>query len=276
MICWLNGEFLERSAAHLSASDRGFLLGDGLFETLRFEAGTLRRWARHEARLKAGLEALGIMADLPADMPSLAAELASRNALDAAIIRLTVSRGAGARGLDTAVGGDAAGASTVLVQAGPLPAPVSPRLVLIPAPRRAPLTLAAHFKMIGYGDSIHVRRAARASGADMGVMLSPTGHIACADSANVFWVTGRTVYTPSLDTGALNGTTRAAILDECARRDLHIEAGSFRTESLSSAEAVIVTNAVIGARPAASLDGRALRQDHPLVKLICDIERDAD
>lgn len=272
MICWLNGEFLESSAARISASDRGFLLGDGLFETMRFEAGTLRRWARHEARLKAGLEALGIVADLPADLPGLARELASRNALDAGVIRLTVSRGAGARGLD----GEGAGPAMVHVGISALVPAISPALVLINAPRRAPLTLAAHFKMIGYGDNIHVRRAARASGADMGVMLSPTGHIACADSANLFWVTGRTVYTPSLDTGALAGTTRAAILEECARRDLHIEAGSFRTESLSSAEAVIVTNAVIGAVPATSLGGRALNSGHALVRLICDIERDAD
>lgn len=275
MICWLNGEFLEASKAQISTSDRGFLLGDGLFETMRFEAGTLRRWARHEARLKAGLEALGIDAVLPEDMPSLAAELASRNALDTAVIRLTASRGAGARGLDTAAGDGAGGVPTVLVQTGPLPRPVSPRLVLVGAPRRAPLTLAAHFKMIGYGDSILARRQARAKDADMAVMLSPDGHIACADSANVFWITGRTVFTPSLDTGALAGTTRAAILEECARRDLAIEEGRLRVESMESAEAVIVTNAVIGAVPAVSLDGRALRQDHPLVKLICDIERDA-
>ncbi len=271
MNVWLDGEFLDASDAHVNVADRGFLLGDGLFETVRFEAGTLRRWTRHEARLRAGLEALGIAASLPGDLPRLAADLAARNGLDRAVVRLTVTRGSGGRGLD----GMSETKPCVLMTAGPLPERDPPALVLVNAPRRAPLMLAAHFKMIGYGDSIFARREARAKGADMAVMLSPGGHVACADSANLFWVTGRTVFTPSLNTGALNGTTRAAILEACAGRDLHIEEDALRPESISSAEAILVTNALWGAVPAASLDGRPLKNDHALVRLIQEIEAQA-
>lgn len=268
---WLNGTMMEEGEARIAITDRGFLLGDGLFETMRLEAGTLRRWDRHLARLKDAVLTLGIPLDTTLDIPAIAAELARRNGLDSALVRLTVTRGEGGRGIDVS-----ASVPTLLITAAALPAPLAPpRLITINGPRRAPLTLAARYKMLGYGDNILARRMARERGGDMAVMLSPDGRIACADSANLFWVTGRTVYTPSLDTGALNGTTRAAILDAFAARGLHVEQDHFRQESLASAEAVLVTNAVIGARPAGMLDGRRLKQDHALVRLVCDIERDA-
>lgn len=268
---WLNGTLLEADQARISAADRGFLLGDGLFETMRLEAGVLRRWERHAARLKSGLATLDIPFDPGLDVPGIAAELTRRGALDTATIRLTITRGEGGRGLE----GDSAAPNTA-ISASALPSPPGGlRLITLDAPRRAPLTLAAHFKMIGYGDNILARRMAKARGGDMAVLLSPEGRIACADSANLFWVTGRTIYTPALDTGALNGTTRAAILDGFARRGLHVEEGHFRQESLASAEAVIVTNATMGAVPATSLDGRPLKATHALAELVCDIERSA-
>ncbi|MFN3835517.1 MAG: aminotransferase class IV [Glycocaulis sp.] len=272
MMVWLNGAFVTEGEARVSASDRGFLLGDGAFETVRFEGGSLRRWARHERRLLGALEALGISAETLPDMPALAGELVQANRLETAIIRLTVSRGAGGRGLE----GKDDCAPTVLVSAQARTPLTPPRLAMLGAPRRAPLTLSAHFKMLGYGDNVFARREAKARGADMAVMLSASGHVACADCANLFWVTGRTVFTPGLETGALAGTTRAAILGAAASQGLHIEEGFFRPESLASAEAVVLTNAVHGAVAAASMDGRALKTGHALVDLICRLEREAD
>lgn len=268
---WLNGIVIAADQARIGVTDRGFLLGDGLFETMRLEAGVLRRWKRHQARLTDGLATLGIAFDADLDIPGIAADLARRAGLDAATIRLTVTRGEGGRGLE---GTSAEPNITIMASALPAPAP-GPRLITLNAPRRAPLTLAAHYKMIGYGDNILARRLAREKGGDMAVMLSPEGRIACADSANLFWVTGRTIYTPALDTGALAGTTRAAILDGFSARGLHVEEDHFRQESFASAEAIIVTNATIGAVQAISLDGRALKTGHPLAELVCDIERDA-
>ena len=272
---WLNGTIMAPADARIGPADRGFLLSDGLFETMRFEQGVLRRWERHKARLTDGLNTLAIAFDAGLDIPAIAAELARREGLDAAIIRLTVTRGEGGRGLDPAE----APATVMITASARAKLAEGPydglHLATIQAPRRAPLSLAAHFKIIGYGDNILARRLARGQGADMAVMLSPEGRIACADSANLFWVTGRTVYTPSLDTGALAGTTRAAILDAFDARGMHVEQDHFRQESLASAQAVIVTNASLGAVAATMLDGRPLETGLPLVKLICDIERDA-
>lgn len=81
---WLNGTMMEEGEARIAITDRGFLLGDGLFETMRLEAGTLRRWDRHLARLKDAVLTLGIPLDTTLDIPAIAAELARRNGLDSA------------------------------------------------------------------------------------------------------------------------------------------------------------------------------------------------
>jgi branched-chain amino acid aminotransferase len=271
MMIWLNGTICHEADARIGTADRGFLLGDGLFETMRFDSGGLRRWDRHQARLREGLKTLEISIDPQLDVPGIAAELARRNGLEAATVRLTVTRGEGGRGLEA----DGMAPNLLIAAQAPGHVAESVRLVTINAPRRAPLSLAAHFKMLGYGDNILARRLARTRGGDMAVMLSPEGRVACADCANLFWVTGRTAYTPSLDTGALAGTTRAAILDALASRGLHVEEDHFRLESLASADAVIVTNATMGAVPASHLDGRPLKTSLPLARLICEIERDA-
>jgi branched-chain amino acid aminotransferase len=60
MIVWLNGDLADADEARIDPTDRGFTLGDGLFETIAAEAGRPRHLDRHLARLRAGAEALAI------------------------------------------------------------------------------------------------------------------------------------------------------------------------------------------------------------------------
>ncbi|MGH8323532.1 MAG: aminotransferase class IV, partial [Steroidobacteraceae bacterium] len=98
---WVDGRRADpESAAHLSALDRGFTLGDGLFETMRAYHGTLFRLDRHLERLAHGARVLGI--PLPPNLRPLISN-AMRDAREAglrdAAVRLTISRGVGPRGL---------------------------------------------------------------------------------------------------------------------------------------------------------------------------------
>ena len=56
----LNGELIAAADARIDPSDRGFLLGDGLFETMAVKGGVVRRLDRHLARLHEGVAILGI------------------------------------------------------------------------------------------------------------------------------------------------------------------------------------------------------------------------
>lgn len=237
--------------------DRGFTLGDGLFETLLAEDGRLDRLEAHLDRLSDGCAALG----LPSPDRAEAARLMRRALAEAgledrrAAVRLTLTAGSGGRGLDR-------------------PAELQPRLVATaaPAPRsHAPLRLAtaagvrrnadspaSRLKTLAYLDNVLARREARARGADEALMLNTRGEAACAAAANLFWIAGERLFTPALECGVLAGVMRAAVLG--AARSLGLEACEQIApgEALAAVDAVFLTNSLIGVRPVSDLDGRAL------------------
>ncbi|MEQ8934596.1 MAG: aminotransferase class IV, partial [Amphiplicatus sp.] len=107
MIVFVNGEFVE-TGLQISVGDRGFLLGDGVFETIYVESGRPAFLDAHLARLGKGLATLRI--DPPADLLRLGdilARLASQNHMEgAAAARVTISRGVSARGLSFPAAGE--------------------------------------------------------------------------------------------------------------------------------------------------------------------------
>lgn len=95
----LNGEFLPVDEATVSVNDRGFLLGDGVYEVTPAYGGRLFRWEQHLARLRMGLAAIGIDFDAAA-LESVKLELLARNGLDrapAAYVYAQITRGAAPR-----------------------------------------------------------------------------------------------------------------------------------------------------------------------------------
>src|SRR3954466_13004448 len=94
---YLNNRFLEPGEpATVSLFDRGYLVGDGVFETLRTYSGVPFRLDTHLARLAHSLDVLQI--DLKQTMPELQAlvlEAVGRSGLQDANLRITVSRGEG-------------------------------------------------------------------------------------------------------------------------------------------------------------------------------------
>jgi len=92
--CYVNGQLVPEEAPALSVLDRGFTLGDGVFETMRVEGGAVFQWSRHLARLQHGLAVLGIT--IPWDGDALlraVRQTLAANQLSRGVVRLTVTRG---------------------------------------------------------------------------------------------------------------------------------------------------------------------------------------
>lgn len=271
-LVWINGRVLDEAAARIAPADRGFLSGDGAFETLRWTGGALRRRDRHAARLASGLEALGIDPPDWDAVEAAAGELARRQGLPDAVARLTVSRGPGNPGLEAPA--DPSPSVVLSLRERPAPPP-SVVLTVVETPRRDPTSLSARAKMIGYADNIAARRSAKAQGADMAVMLDSGGRLSCADCATLIWIENGRAYTPALSCAAMPGTARAALL-EAARASrviiLEAEAPAWRIESAAAAG---VLNAVTGLVPARSLGGRPLDPDDPALARLKVMETEA-
>src|ERR1035441_1340044 len=99
MIIFLNGKFLPEADAVVPVSDRGFLLGDGLFETMRVAGGKPFRFAQHLERLTRGADFLKIKPPFtPQELEKFAGQLIEQNAVPDSILRLTLTRGPSGRG----------------------------------------------------------------------------------------------------------------------------------------------------------------------------------
>ena len=102
MLAYLNGQFLQRSAATISVEDRGFVFGDGVYEVWRVVNGRLFESERHLARLEFGLRELQIRLAEPFSTSSIE-EIAERLLRESSLttgeatLYLQVTRGAAPR-----------------------------------------------------------------------------------------------------------------------------------------------------------------------------------
>ena len=252
MIAWRDGEWIEDGDV-LPADDRGLTLGDGLFETLLAVEGGLAHAALHFRRLAASAAALGLPPPPEANrLEAVARETLARNRLDRgrAAVRLTLTAGRSARGLAR----DPSAAGRLLVTASPAPEAGTPVRLATVSVRRNPASPASRHKTLSYIDSVMALRQAHEAGADEAVMFNTRGRPACAAAANlVFRIDGEMV-TPPLSEGVLAGTTRTRLLEALPEM---VERRLTRAEA-RKADALVLTNALRGIRPALSWDGRDL------------------
>ena len=238
--------------------DRGLLLGDGLFETLLVEAGEPQRLEAHLDRLAAGCAVLGLpapdRAEAEAELRRAIAGQGGRLA-----VRLTLTAGSGGRGLDR----PAELRPRLFATAAPSAPPATPARLHLARTRRNEGSPAARLKSLAYLDNVLAREEARAAGADEAVMLNSRGEVACAAAANIFWLAGGRLFTPALDCGVLAGIVRGVLLDRAG--EIGVEAAVARAgpEALERAEAVVLTNSLIGVRPVAAFGARRF-DPHPI------------
>ncbi|MBB3772135.1 branched-chain amino acid aminotransferase [Angulomicrobium tetraedrale] len=246
-------------SATLSVEDRGFTLGDGVFDTALALGGVVFARDRHVERLLAAARHLGIAIE----RARIEAALDAARTTDPAILRTTVTRGMAARGLWPA----SAGEPTLIVTA----APWSPTLVGLPARlvtatgRRNEFSPTAGLKTLGYLDHILAAREAAAASVDDALILNTGGRVCCTTIATIFVRIGGRLITPSLAEGCLPGILRALVIEAAPALGLSVEERPLAPEVLFGADAVFLTNSVRFIRPVLALDGRPLATDSATV-----------
>ncbi|HEY5006419.1 MAG TPA: aminotransferase class IV [Caulobacteraceae bacterium] len=236
--------------------DRGFLLGDGLFETVLALSGRPLFLAEHLARLTRGCTVLGLPPpEEPVVRRALDQALAVAGLTDGrAAVRLTWTAGSGGRGLDR----PAQPQPRLVATASPAPLPLAPAALVIVSVRRNAGSPASRLKTLAYLDNVLARRGALAAGADEAVMLNTAGEIACAAAANLFWVSDGRLCTPTLDCGVLDGIVRAQVMALSAAMGVDVVEVRAGPQALSAAEAIFLTNSLIGVRAVGRLGDRLL------------------
>jgi len=262
MIIWHDGAWLDETESAIGIGDRGFTLGDGLFETMLWDGGRIHRFARHLARLKASSAALGLPAPDAHEMEIAAHEIVTLNDLEdaRAAIRVVWSAGPGPRGLAR----PAQMQPTLFVTIAPSPKATSPIMLATSQIRRSESAPSARHKTLSYIDNVMARAEAVRAGAGEALLLNSRGEVAGGAASNLFLVIGGRLVTPPSEDGALAGTMRAAVLEALPE----IAVRSISAAELARAEAIAISNALEGVRAASHCDGRALAGDHPQIKIL--------
>jgi branched-chain amino acid aminotransferase len=258
---------MPADAPHLSAFDRGFQLGDGVFETLRARAGRTTELPEHLARLRRSAEGLAIA--LPDGVEAMLsrgiADLVAAEGLDGrggdASIRITVSRGPIVeRGL---LPHESNVAPTIVIQAWPVLPPPPGHMehglhLAVSAIRRDPENPLSALKTTSRADYVLARLEARRDGADDALFLTVDGFLSEATTANVFLIRGDELATPALGCAILPGTTRSWILRWATGVGLRPSEGWLSIADLADADEAFLSSSVAGILPVTRLAGQAI------------------
>jgi aminodeoxychorismate lyase len=259
MIVFLNGKFLLEGEASVSVSDRGFLLGDGLFETLRVANGKPFRPAQHWERLGRGADFLKIkLPYTPQELSRLVTLLIEKNRWLDAVLRVTLTRGAGRRGYSI----QGAELPTLAMTLSPLPPPNPDGPVqwsLITSSFRIPASDAlAAFKTTSKLVNVLARAEAEEQGADEALLVNTNGEIAETAGGNIFWIYRDQICTTPVGRGALPGITRAVVLEICQKLGLATNKCSIKPDQLRQSDGIFITQSAWGIIPVVSFDGQSL------------------
>lgn len=255
MKLFLNGQIVGEEATALLPNDRGFTLGDGLFETIKAKNGVPLRLDAHWQRLSDGAALLRLI--LPFDQDRLTrsiGEVLAANALTDGVLRLTVSRGPGARGLLPPHPSH----PTVMISASLLPLPPGPaRVIITRSIRRDETSPLSRCKSLSYLGNVLARIEADERGGDDALLLNGYGRVAESSVANLFAVLADgAVVTPPLGEGALPGVRRQDLL-----RTLHAQERPLTEDDLRHAREIFLTSA-LSIRAVVAVDGHAVGSGH--------------
>jgi 4-amino-4-deoxychorismate lyase len=261
----------------LDPLDLALVRGDAVFEALRVYAGRPFRLGAHLDRLARSAEAIDL--PLPGGLEDLATRAIAAAGGGDAVLRLICTRGregSGEGGPPSPVDreGSGEGGPAAFAICTDIPGSLEEerrrglRLVLLttatdPLVRAAAPWLLPGVKTISYAVNMAAQRAARARGADDAVLVGLGGELLEAPTANLWWRTGHTLHTPSLDLGVLAGITRTVLRELAPGLGLKVLEGVFTAEDLAAADEAFLSSSTREIMPVVEVDGATVADARP-------------
>ncbi len=243
------------AVGHVSASDRGFQYGDGLFETVAIRDGEPRLWQYHMDRLAKGCAILGITVPPEAELSDGVKHALQQSNVPTAYstAKIIVSAGSGVRGY----GRVPAESPTVLFGAFPAsPPPVeSYRDGIETALCRTRLALdspTAGLKTLNRLEQVLACSEFIDTGEFEGLTMDADDNIICGTMSNVFFVTNNSISTPSLDRCSVEGVMRRHVIKTLQEKGIDTQFQTVKLADLRSIDEVFLSNSQFGVMPVRS------------------------
>lgn len=259
---WINGRLQDAGEAKVSVNDRGFLYGDGVFETMRSYAGVVFKIDRHLNRLFKSLEILKIRQSYSkTEFKKAVYRTLGANGLKNAYIRLTITRG------------DASPTAVIVVREFEgYPATIyrSGITATIANTRQNEYSPLAGIKSLNFLNYIISKEEAKTGGFDDAILINTKGDIAEGSTSNVFMVKKNELITPSISCGILPGITRSVVIEIAGRMKMKVEERRISPKELLSASEVFLTNSLVEVLPVTKIGAKRIAKGSPgdLTKLL--------
>lgn len=264
---YIEEKWVKQSEAKVSVFDHGLLYGDGVFEGIRAYGGQVFRLKQHLKRLYQSADFISLK--IPMTLPKLTAlveESLRVNNLKDAYIRLIVTRGIGDLGLDPRK----CGKPNIIIIADQVK--LFPErcyqegleAVFVKTKRNLTEALNPAVKSLNYLNSILAKIEANNADVPEGIMVNNDGYVAECTGDNVFYIKGKTIYTPPTSAGVLVGITRAAVIEIIeAKTSYKFEEKLFTREELLKADEVFFTGTAAEVIPVTKIDRQAIGKGVP-------------
>lgn len=259
----VNGEIASSSDYVISHQDRGLLLGDGFFTTLKYTQNLLIYFEAHYQRLCESAQTFLI--NFPyaqKDLQTFINDLINANKCNNSdlAIRITVTRGPGNRGL----GFELNSTPTLLITLSNLPIYSQSLRCMISDFKRSSISPLCNIKHLGYQTNVLAYHQATQGGFDDAILVNENNCVVCTSRANIFFIKNNHIITPPLQDGCLPGVMRKNLLKDFPQ----VHCASIPKNSLSNFEAAFVTNSLCSMIPISQINQQNMNAEHSLIKLV--------
>jgi branched-chain amino acid aminotransferase len=263
---YIDGNFYDQTEAKISVFDHGLLYGDGVFEGIRFYNDRVFRFDEHIDRLWDSARSIAL--ELPMSKSELIAatlETIRQNDLHDGYIRLILTRGVGSLGLSP----DSCRRPSVIIIAATIalyPEDLYHKgltMITCGTRRTSPASLSPRVKSLNYLNNILAKLEAQNAGAGEGLMLNEQGYVAECTGDNIFIVRNGQMSTPHLNSGILEGVTRAVVFELAQKLEIPTMACELTRYDIYTADECFLTGTAAEVIPAVQLDHRLIGNGQP-------------
>jgi branched-chain amino acid aminotransferase len=263
---YINGKLYDKEDAKISVYDHGLLYGDGVFEGLRSYGGKVFRLKEHLDRLWNSAKAIWLEIPMTREAMAQAVNDTLRvNGIQDGYIRLVVTRGAGALGLDPNRTSD----PQVII--------ITDRISLYPDEyyqnglslvtvstiRNHPASLSPRIKSLNYLNNILAKIEGLQAGCVEALMLNIKGEVAECTGDNIFLVQKGELLTPSVDAGILEGITRGAVIELARAMGIPVRETPLVKHDVYIADECFLTGSAAEIVPVVKVDCRTIGDGKP-------------
>jgi branched-chain amino acid aminotransferase len=258
---WIDGRLVEKEQAKISVFDHGLLYGDGVFEGIRVYNGRLFEWEAHIRRLFDSAKSTRLNIPMTAaQIKTVVEETIRANGFTDCYIRLIVTRGIGALGVNPA----SCSNPSVIVIADRIEmyskdvCEKGMSVITASVIRNHPNALSPRIKSLNYLNNILGKLEAIDAGVAEAIMLNGQGNVAECTADNIYIVRDGNVLTPTSADGILEGITRRVIFTLCAKQQIPMREQTIQRHDLYIADECFISGTGAEIAPVVKIDGRTI------------------